>query len=68
MQPGAYLRKLVEHRLKSVVPGAVVRHANGAARWPEPLGFPTHEGRGDCPGPRVFRPSDDQGTGTLGRP
>jgi glucosamine kinase len=26
MQPGAYLRKLVEHRLKSVVPGAVVRH------------------------------------------
>ena len=26
MQPGAFLRKLVEHRLKSVVPGAVVRH------------------------------------------
>lgn len=25
MQPGAYLRKLVEHRLKSAVPGAVIR-------------------------------------------
>jgi glucosamine kinase len=26
MQPGAFLRKLVEHRLKSAVPGAAVRH------------------------------------------
>jgi glucosamine kinase len=26
MQPGAFLRKLVEHRLKSAVPGALIRH------------------------------------------
>jgi len=26
MQPGSFLRKLVEHRLKSAVPGAAVRH------------------------------------------
>jgi len=26
MQPGSFLRKLVEHRLRSAVPGAVVRH------------------------------------------